>query len=127
MAALREQTGLDLTPTYDEDGALSSVEAPQVRSMLLHWARSDHRIAVSTPIPLNPYLWSHLDTAMMSLGGVFDRSDDIVSAPEPLRPAFDRPWSALTWRQRALLGRPFLREIGPLREGIVQRRGGPRS
>ncbi|WP_299443560.1 hypothetical protein [uncultured Rhodospira sp.] len=123
VAALRDRTGLDLKSAYDEDDDLTCVETAQARAMLLHWERTDHRIAVCTPIPLHPYLWAHLDKAMAQLGGVFDTSDDVHSPPEPLRPAFDRPWPDLSWRQRALLRHPFLKEIAPLRNLIVERRG----
>ncbi|SDD72918.1 hypothetical protein [Rhodospira trueperi] len=119
--ALRDRTALDLESEYDEDDDLICVEAPQVRTMLLHWERTEHRIAVCTPIPLHPYVWGHLDKAMVHLGGVFDTSDAVHSPPETLRPAFDRPWPDLTWRQRALLRRPLLKEIGPLRDRIVER------
>lgn len=123
VAVLRARTGLDLTSKYDENDDLICVESAQARTMLVHWERTDHRLAVCTPIPLHPYLWAHLDKAMVHLGGVFDTSGAVHSPPESLRPAFDRPWPDLTWHQRALLSRPLLKEIGPLRDLIVERRG----
>jgi hypothetical protein len=123
VAALRERTGLDLESEYDEDDNLICVESAQARTMLVHWERTEHRIGVCTPIPLNPYVWGHLDQAMAQLGGVFDTSDAVHSPPETLRPAFDCRWPDLTWHQRALLSRPLLKEIGPLRDRIVERRG----
>lgn len=107
MDALSSRMGLAVERIHGDDGALLRADVPMIRELLMFWDPQPDRIEVHCPMPGHPYLWVHLNAVMEEFGG---RIGGTVSPwrSELDKSALDRPWSALTKRQRFILRLPTI-------------------
>lgn len=113
VEGLRLRTGLAITCTSDADGQLEHADIPVIRESLFDWEHGDGRVAVHSFGPAHPYLWAQLDAVMTDLGGQIGPSGN-AWRPDSGNAALAQPWSALSKRQRFVLGLPTIGSWRPL-------------
>jgi hypothetical protein len=110
---LRERTGLAIRCGHAADGRLDYAEFALINESLFDWSSEDNRVAVRSFVPAHPYLWMHLNAAMIELGGRLSENP-IVWRPESRYDGLNRRWSELSKRQRFFLSLPTLGTWRPL-------------
>lgn len=121
VKALGSRSGLAINCTYGDDGSLGRVEIPQIRESLFEWNRQSDCISVRSFIPAHPYLWTQLNAVMTEAGGAITDTP-YAWHPEPGNDMLDRHWSALSKRQRFILGLPTFGAWRPL-DFLAEREG----
>jgi hypothetical protein len=111
VARLRLSTGLPLPLTFDGTDIVVSFDPLNER--LFEWEVGEYSITSHGFVPAHPYVWSHLNRAMVALGG---RLDDARPGwrPQPRYSKFhlEVPWQSLTRAERLVLRLPFhVREV----------------